>query len=779
MTQVDEPRARRATDVIMLVAATVGLGSFSLAAVPPAGFERAIVAFVDNLPGGLHGLWQLLVDLLTLVTTGLVVAAVVRRRWALVRDIVFAALVALALALVVGRVVEDSWPSVSISLQLTDVSSWFPALRLAMTAAVAIGAVPELTHPARRLVRWSVALGAIGFMLVGAAPPMSVAAGVLVATIGAASAHLVFGSTRGRPSLEEVALALEGLGVGFDTLGEADRQRTGLFQVDAVDVDGNRLVVKVYGRDASDTQILSTVWRTVWYREPGSPVAPGRLQQAEHEAFITLLVQQAGIITQQVVTAGATVGDDVVLVLAPVGVELGDAPERWSPSVARQVWEVVGRLHDSGIAHGELDDRHLIIDGDEVGLIGFRGATVAATEQQLCSDRAQVLMTTVVGLGADAALAIAHEVLGSERLAEVLPFVQPTVLTWRQRTLTREADVDLDEVRGQAAALAGVEAPELQTLRRVTWRSVLQPVLLIVAFLALARGLAGIDLEDLRSQLGDAAWWFIVLGAMLAQMPRGAQAVSLLGASPKPVPLGPVYALQLASSYLSLAVPSSAARIAISIRFFQRQGLATGSALAVGALDGVAGFFVQMSLLVGIVVLTPASLELDLDNAVPSGLVRLVVWVLALGVAALAVLLAVRPWRQKAFAWVRRLVSEALVAARALRSPRRVAMLLGGNLASEVLFAAALGAFVAALGFPVSLIELILINVSVSLLAGVLPIPGGIGVVEGGLTFGLVRAGVPEDPAFAAVLLYRLATFYLPPIWGFFALRWLERNKHL
>ena len=96
-----------------------------------------------------------------------------------------------------------------------------------------------------------------------------------------------------------------------------------------------------------------------------------------------------------------------------------------------------------------------------------------------------------------------------------------------------------------------------------------------------------------------------------------------------------------------------------------------------------------------------------------------------------------------------------------------------------MLFAAALGAFVAALGYPVSLTELILINVSVSLLAGVLPIPGGIGVVEGGLTFGLVRAGVPEDTAFAAVIMYRLATFYLPPIWGFFALGWLERNKHL
>jgi glycosyltransferase 2 family protein len=29
------------------------------------------------------------------------------------------------------------------------------------------------------------------------------------------------------------------------------------------------------------------------------------------------------------------------------------------------------------------------------------------------------------------------------------------------------------------------------------------------------------------------------------------------------------------------------------------------------------------------------------------------------------------------------------------------------------------------------------------------------------------------------VLMYRLATFYLPPTWGYVALRWLERNEHL
>jgi uncharacterized protein (TIRG00374 family) len=124
-------------------------------------------------------------------------------------------------------------------------------------------------------------------------------------------------------------------------------------------------------------------------------------------------------------------------------------------------------------------------------------------------------------------------------------------------------------------------------------------------------------------------------------------------------------------------------------------------------------------------------------------------------------------------------VTEAVRAVNGLDSPRRLLLLLGGNLATELLFAFALQTFARALGYQVGMAELLLINISVSLLSGVLPVPGGIGVVEGGLTFGLVRAGIPEETAFAIVLLYRLATFYLPPIWGFFALRWLERTNQL
>jgi len=33
--------------------------------------------------------------------------------------------------------------------------------------------------------------------------------------------------------------------------------------------------------------------------------------------------------------------------------------------------------------------------------------------------------------------------------------------------------------------------------------------------------------------------------------------------------------------------------------------------------------------------------------------------------------------------------------------------------------------------------------------------------------------------AFAAVIMYRAATFYLPPIWGALSFHWLERNRYL
>jgi len=774
-----DPRSRRATDVIRLVAAASGLALLSLIAIPPAGFERALITFISAGPGSLANLWQFLVDLLALLAVVLLVAAVVRRRLLLARDLMAAAAVALGASLAIARLVQGSWPPIWDALSSAEPPPFFPFLRLALPCAVVMTASPHLSLSARRVGRLLIPVAAGAAAVLGATTPSGALAGVLIGAMTAATVHLIFGSSSGRPSVDAVAAALDALRIGATSLGAPDRQPAGFFLVHAEDEHGDPLVVKVYGRDAHDTQLLTTLWRTVWYRAPGSPIVPGRRQQVEHEAFLTLLAGQAGVITQKVVTAGATAADDVLLVLRPVGEELADVPARWSPDVVKGVWSVLQLLHRTGIAHGQVDDHHLVILGDDVGLIDFRGGVVAPSEERLRTDEAQALVATVLAVGREPGLEAAARALGPDGLAAALPFVQVTALTGAQRADVRRADLDLDDLRDGAAVLTGVEPPKLVRLRRVTWGSVLQVALLVFAFFAMASTVGGLDLDNLRQQLRDATWWFVVVGVLLAQLPRLSQAVSTLGASPIPLPLGPVYALQLAVSYINLALPSTAARIAVNIRFLQRHGLPPGSALAVGAIDGFSGFVVQMGLLLGILLFTPASLELDLGGQAPSGIVRLLVVVVLVAVGAVATVVIVPRWRRAVLARLRVLLGEALGAVRGLRSPRRITMLLVGAITTEVLFAAALGATARAFGYPIGLSELLLINMSVALLAGVLPIPGGIGVVEGGLTFGLVRAGMPEEAAFAAVLLYRLATFYLPPIWGFFAFRWLQRNKHL
>jgi uncharacterized protein (TIRG00374 family) len=116
---------------------------------------------------------------------------------------------------------------------------------------------------------------------------------------------------------------------------------------------------------------------------------------------------------------------------------------------------------------------------------------------------------------------------------------------------------------------------------------------------------------------------------------------------------------------------------------------------------------------------------------------------------------------------------------RGLRASHKLALLALGSLGTELFFATALGLFARSLGYDISLAELLVINLSVSLLGSFVPVPGNIGVAEFGLTIGLVSAGMTDEAALAAVLLYRISTFYLPPLWGFFAMLWLQRNRYL
>jgi len=112
-------------------------------------------------------------------------------------------------------------------------------------------------------------------------------------------------------------------------------------------------------------------------------------------------------------------------------------------------------------------------------------------------------------------------------------------------------------------------------------------------------------------------------------------------------------------------------------------------------------------------------------------------------------------------------------------APGKAARLFGGQLVTQVLFAITLGCACRAYGQDVDLAALILINSFASFIGGIAPVPGGLGAVEAGMIGGLTAVAVPQEEAVAATLTARMMTAYLPPIWGWFSLRWLRAHDEL
>ncbi len=780
----DRHRARRATDVVLLLLCLAGFGVLAPAGDPPSGFEDALTGLARAVPTFLDAVWRVGVGSLAAWGLVLIVAGIVRWRLAIVRDQVLA-LVGAGLVLgLIGELVGAGGRGLWDGLTAVGPPPDPVSARLALVAAVTVVASPHLTRPFRTVGRWVVGVGTVSLVVLEATTPSGALLGLLAGLSAASIVHLLFGSNAGRPSLAEVRWALDELGVEVTDLSEAVRQEAGVFVLDAVGDGGRPLMVKVYGRDAWDTQVLVKAWRSLWYRDVEA-LTLTRLQQVEHEGLVTLLAGRNGVPVHDVVRAGRTAGRDALLVLRvrgeplAVGGAAGAGDATVAPAVLDGLWDTVTALGDAGFAHGDLAPDRFRVDGPDVVVDGLAGAAVAPSGDQVRIDLAQLLVTSALLFGPDTAVATAERRLGADGLAGVLPYLQPAALGARLRQAMAAAELDLADLRQRSAARAGVEEPTLAKIRRVSVGTLLQAGLLVAAAYFLISSLAGVDLTLVADAVRGASPGLLLVALVLAQTPRVPQAEATRGACPRPLAYGPVLLLQYAITFINLVVPATAARVAVNVRFFQKQGIPPASAVSIGVIDSLGGFAAQLLVLASVVLFGFGDLELDLDRPESSGggglLALLGVAALLLVVVALVVALVPR-FRARVLDRIRPWVHEAVETVATLRSPGKVARVIGGNLASELLFASTMGMVLAALGTSLPLGTLLVINVSVSLFAGLMPVPGGIGVAEGALMVGLTAAGLDEPTALAATVCYRICTYYLPPVWGGLAFRRMERS---
>ncbi len=760
----------------MVALALLGLTTGTIE--PPSRLNADLTRLLTDSPDVLRSVWQLCHDLLPVWVAVLAVAALFRRRFVLVAMALVAVAVAFVAAWACHRVgleqpsdLGDFAKSITRSGEPAD----FPAVRLALGTAIVMVVSPAVTRPLRFFGRTVLLLAVVGGVGVEVTSVSGAVAGLAVGAVGASCAHLAFGSPGGRPTLQMARDAVLELGVRLESIEPASFGQAGESVMDAVDESGRSLTVKLFGRDAWDGQLLTKVWRLLWYREAEQPVLWTRLHQVEHEALLTTLAGRVGVRVPEIVSAGATLGGDAVVVTERAGTPLEMAtPGTVTRTALEELWATADTMHRHGIVHGAVE-RHRItwVDGSLV-LEDWSSASSTASHPSVLAERAQLLALSALLIGIDSAVGLALKVLGTDAVGELVPYLQGPALTPGLRRDLRDADLDLDALRDHVVTRAEVDQVELVRLRRVTVGSVLTVALLLVAASLLISGLSDIGFDTIADQLSEANWSWVVAALAVAQFARFFNAIGTTGATDHPLRLGPTIVLEFAITFVNLAVPSSAGRIATKMRFFQKQGMSLTSATAMGAIDSLGGFVAQLTIVVGALVFGIGGVEFDVDIN-PERATKLLAAVAIVIAAGVLITFTVASIRDRVLPHIR----EFAHGLRVLRSPGRLLRLLGGNLMAEVTFSMVLLLSLSAYGESAPLTSLIVVNTLVALFAGLMPVPGGIGVTEAATTAGLIAIGMPEGAAFATAITARLCTFYLPPIWGWFAMRWLQRNQYL
>ena len=223
--------------------------------------------------------------------------------------------------------------------------------------------------------------------------------------------------------------------------------------------------------------------------------------------------------------------------------------------------------------------------------------------------------------------------------------------------------------------------------------------------------------------------------------------------------------------------------MATRIRFFQKQGYDATIAVSSGVLVSTASWIVKGALFLIALPIAIGNLHFSEPSSGSKDHAQLV-WLIVLIVVLVGVVaglaLAVPRWRRLATAKLRPKVSEVWSHLRILAAhPRNLVEIFGGNIVAQVVIALALGASLHAFGTHLGLATLIVVLTLSSMLGGMSPVPGGMGVVEAGMILGLQAAGIPQTDAVAATFVQRLFTAYLPPIWGWFVLVWLRKKDYL
>ena len=581
----------------------------------------------------------------------------------------------------------------------------------------------------------------------------------------------IAGTPTTRPSGLEVAEALARGGYPVTLLQARESTSRGRRYMGTTRT-GSRLLVTVLDRDLEGAGLANAIWTSMRLRDDSTTGAFNMRRSLDHAALVAYAAQAAGVPEPRLLLT-SEVGPDSVLLASELieGTRFSNLDDITDNDLL-QAWRAMRTLHESQMTHRSLSADHLLRAEDgSVWLIGGETGSIAASDVAQRIDTAELLTTLALLTDVDRAVSSGRTVLGLTGLAKALPALQRVALSPKTRKAIRRDKGLLVNLRDRLAEIGpGAESEQIQ-FERVRPRTLVMIIVGSIAGYVLLSQLTQVDLVGL---LRTADWRWMLLALVLSILTFVAAAWSLTGFVPERLPLHRTILAQLAGSFATLVSPPTIGSIAINVRFLQKAGL--HPALA-GASVGVAQvmafvFHIGLLLIFGIA----AGTQADHTFAPPQWVVIVVIAIVVVALGLLAVP-AVRHTITKRVQPTMKEVLPRLVTV--VQRPMKLLEGIGGILLLNAAFIGVLYASVAAFGGELSVAVVAVVYLAGATLGQAAPTPGGLGAVEAALAAGLTAGGLDAGLAVSAVLLYRLVTFWLPTIPGYWAFNWLTKKGAL
>ena len=769
-------RLRRPLDLVRLIAALLAATAVMLVAFfatgTTAGLEEDLSEATNRLPDIVVLLLNIVggIGLLTLPVAAAVDLLARGRGRQLLEALV--ALFAAVAVLMVGSIIVGEFGSnqvrVALAGSLSDSATAFLPLYGGLLAFVTVA---SLMARDRWNVVASVVVAALFVvsLLSGGTSVAGIAISALIGWAVGLATRYALGTPTTRPRGASVAQVLVDFALPVTQLVATGETVVGRhYRADLA--DGSGLDVVVLDRDLEGAGFARALWRGLRLR----PVLGGPTFNMRHALETRSLLSYACLaaaVPSPRLIAASEIGPDAAL-LAYERLDaspLADQPEQITDADLDRVFEVLATLQRHHLAHRSLSPRTVLRATDgQIVVTEVGDGAIASGDLLARIDIADMMCTLAALVGPERTVAAGVRVLGAEHLGRALPVLQPVALGHEVRNLVKKDKNLLVGLRDALVELRPEGPIEQIQIERVKPRTLITIILGTVAGYLLLSQLAEVDLVGL---FRDANWAWLAVGVVFALATYPGSAWAIKGFVPERIRLLPTVAAQVAADFATLVTPPTLGTVAINLRFLQRNGVHPALATASLGVGQIAAFIVHIMFL--LVFGVAAGTNADFAISPPDGAILFLVALLA-AVVAIALLPPVRTRLWGRLAPTLRQVWPRMVTI--MQQPLKLVEGVGGAALVNIGYIGTLAACVYALGGDANIAGIGFVYLTGAVIGQAAPTPGGLGAVEAAMAAGLTAIGLDSGLAVSAVLIYRVITFWLPTVPGWFCLNWLTRK---